>query len=412
MDKFADTIPLDEALRLLDAAMSGIRVGRETLPVREARGRTVLADQHSVLDLPAFDKSAMDGFAVLAGDDRDEYRLLETIPAGHVGTMPLTPGMAVKVMTGAAVPEGTGKVIMVEHAQENGDTVRILKHDGKSNISRKGEDVRVGDVVIRAGTVLGSLEIANLISCGIMEVEAAKPVRVAVIATGDEIVDSPALLGPGKIMNSDGPMLSGLAADFGLELMSERKLSDNKLSTEAAIRQAMDEADIVILSGGVSVGEFDYVLDALADIGLTVHFSRVAVKPGKPTVFATTGGKAVFGLPGNPVSVFLMFHLFVLRAAALMSGAVPDKREFRLRLACDMKKGKADRLLYVPARLTNNGTLEPVPFHGSAHLAALTCADGFVIVSPEQDLRTGDEVRFMPIDRSCGVCGFASLRVG
>ena len=400
MDKFEAMIPIEEAFAIVDRALAGTNPTGELMPVREAHGRTLLTDQTSRVDLPAFDKSAMDGYAVLPDDEREEYRVLETVRAGHVGRAELVPGTAVKVMTGAAVPDLTGRVIMVERTQETGDLVKVHRHDRASNVCRKGEDVRVGDVIMAAGTVLGSLEIANLIACGVARVEVAKRVRVAVMSTGDEIVDSPDLLAPGKIMNSNGPMLAGLAREFGLDVVDEESVPDDADATGTAIRGAMDRADVVILSGGVSVGEFDYVLDAFADLGLTVQFSRIAVKPGKPTVFATAPGKAVFGLPGNPVSVFVMFHLFVLRAAALISGRAPGTRELRLPLANEMKRKKADRQSFVPGRLTEDGTVEPVAYHGSAHLLALMRADGFISVPVGVgELNQGDRVAFIPITR-------------
>lgn len=400
MNKFEPMIPVEEGLHVVDMALGHIKPAGEVALVREALGRVVLSDQRSVVNLPSFDKSAMDGYAVLPDDERDEYRLLETIPAGHVGTKELKPGTTVKVMTGAPVPEGTGRVIKIEHTEECGNLVMVRKHDGAANICKRGEDVRTGEVILRAGTALYSLEIANLISCGITEVEVARRVKVAVISTGDEIVNSPDLLAPGKIMNSNGPMLSSLAREFGLDVASEVAVSDDRQAIEDAIRAGTQSADVLVLSGGVSVGEFDFVLSTLEDIGLKVHFSRLAVQPGKPTVFASRGDKAAFGLPGNPVSAFLMFHLFVLRAAGLMSGHAPEVRELRLRLASDFRRKKLDRKLFVPARITDDGAIEPITYHGSAHLAALMQADGFLVVpSGVGEMAAGSEAGFVPIRR-------------
>ena len=395
------TIKLDDAMRIVDETLAGIVPAGETIPVRQAIGRTLRADQVSRLDLPPFDKSAMDGYAIMAGDERDEYRLLETVPAGSVGKEKLTPGTAVRIMTGAAVPEGTGKVIMVEYTEENDGIVKVSDHRGKPNICLKAEDVRRGQAVLAAGTTLDPLDIANLIGCGVTQVEVAPRIRVAVISTGDEIVDSPADLAPGKIMNSNGPMLAGLARRFGLEVVSEEILPDDRAATVAGLRSAVERADVVVMSGGVSVGDFDFVLDAMSDAGLTVHFARVRVKPGKPLTYATTGGsppRIVFGLPGNPVSVFLTFHTFVLRAVALLAGARPLIGEFTLPLAENFKRRKAGRAQYVPCRLGSNGTIEQIEFHGSAHLTALSEADGFFFVPfGVEALSAGDGVKFLPL---------------
>jgi molybdopterin molybdotransferase len=401
MDRFEPMITLEEAFEIVDKTMAEAKPVGETVSVREALGRTAVCDQKSRLDLPPFDKSAMDGFAVPADDERDEYEILEVVPAGHVGRQPLRPGAAAKVMTGAAVPAGTGNVIMLEHAEEHGNRVKILQRDGARNICRQGEDVRAGDVILTGGTVLGPIEIANLVSCGITQIEAAKRPRVTILSTGDEIVDSPDAIAPGKIMNSNGPMLAALAEQYGMKVVTEESIPDDKGATESAIMRAVRDSDITLLSGGVSVGEFDFVLGAFEKAGLTVHFSRIAVQPGKPTVYATTSnGRAVFGLPGNPVSVFVMFHLFVLRVAARMVGANPERREFLLPLGSEVRRRKADRMAFLPAKITNEGAVETVTFHGSAHLMALMTMDGFVrIPIGVTEIAKGEEVSFLPIIR-------------
>lgn len=398
--KTHDMIPLEEALKIVDETLAGVRLPGETLPLRRALGRTLTSDCVSRVDLPPFNKSAMDGYAILDGDERGEYRLLGTVAAGEVCDFPLTPGAAVKVMTGAPVPEGAGRVVMVEYTDERDGVVRIHRHDGDPNICRQAEDVRTGDVILGAGAALGPLEIGNLAGCGIIEVEVARRVRVAIISTGDEIVDDPRELSPGKIMNANGPMLASLSEAFGFEVVSEELLPDEPGPTVSAIRAALERADVVIASGGVSVGDFDFVLGALVEAGLATHFSRVAVKPGKPTVYASAGDKVFFGLPGNPVSSYLMFHLFVLRAAARMTGAETPMREFTLRMGADFTRRKANRAWFVPCRLTPDGLAEPVEYHGSAHLAALAQADGFFIVHVGvEKVGQGEEVAFVPLGR-------------
>ncbi|MCX8052627.1 MAG: molybdopterin molybdotransferase MoeA [Armatimonadetes bacterium] len=394
-------ISIEEALAIVDETMGTVRPVAETVALRNALGRVAFADQRSRLDLPPFDKSAMDGYAVLADDECDEYEVVETVPAGHTGTKELTPGTTVKVMTGAAVPKGTGKVIILEHCEEHSGRVRILKRDDAENICRRGEDVRAGDVVLNSGTILGPVEIANLIACGITEIEVAKKPRAAILSTGDEIVDSPEHITPGKIMNSNGPMLTALAAQYGMEVVLERSVPDDLEATKKALYEAIHKSDITIISGGVSVGDYDCVTSALHKVGLAVRFSQIAVQPGKPTVYATSSnGKAVFGLPGNPVSVFLMFHLLVRRAVDRMTGRKSQRREFVLPLASMFRRRKAERVAFVPASITDQGALEPVEFHGSAHLASLLCADGFFRVPiGVTELAKGSKVVFMPLMR-------------
>ena len=398
MDKFQDMISLADALAIVDRTLADVHLPAETAAARCAVGRTLLEDQVSRLDLPPFDKSAMDGYAVARGDRRAEYRLLETLPAGRVGRFSLEPGTTVKVMTGTPVPQGAGRVIILEQTTERDGVVAVHSHAGPTNICKTGEDVRAGDTILKAGTGLSPVDVANLISCGIMTVPVARAVRAAVISTGDEIVDSPDEIEPGRIMNSNGPMLAALARRFAMEVVSEESVSDDREATVSALGAALGRADMVILTGGVSVGEYDFVLDAMEDLDLRVHFTRVAVKPGKPTTCATLAGRVVLSLPGNPASAFLMFHVFVVRAADRMSGRRRAARELTLPLAGDFKRQKTGRTQYVPARLIAGGRLEEVRFHGSAHLAALSRADGFFVVPRgTAELHAGHEVEFLPV---------------
>ena len=199
-------------------------------------------------------------------------------------------------------------------------------------------------------------------------------------------------------MNANGPMLASLGRQFSMDVVIDESLPDDLAVTVEAVSRAVERADIVTLSGGVSVGDHDFVGTALANAGLRVHFSAVGVKPGRPLTFATRPGVAVFGLPGNPVSVFVMFHLFVARAAARMCGIRRPAHEITLILGCDFQRRKADRIEYVPARLADDGTVVPVEFHGSAHLSALTEADGFLIVPIGRPLLSaGEQVQFVPL---------------
>jgi len=392
-------IRIDEMNVRLAQALEGAQLPRNTVAIREARGRVLATDQRSALDLPPFDKSAMDGYAILADDVRESYRLLGTTAAGKTSAFSLASGTTVKVMTGAPVPAGAGSVVMQEHTEERDGVVKVLRRSGAVNICRMGEDVRRGDVILKAGTRLGALEIANLIACGVTEVEVVRPVRLAVISTGDEIVERPDQLEPGKIIDTNTPLLEALAQDHGLAVVSIARIVDDRDATAQAIRAGVEAADIVVLSGGISVGEFDYVHDALADLGIVELFSGVAIKPGRPLTCArAAAGAFVVALPGNPVSVHLMFHLCVLRIAALLSGADPDRREVQLELGKRFGRRVTERQEFVPARVSETGVVVPVEFHGSAHLTALMEADGYMIVPiGPAELPAGSKVRFFPL---------------
>ena len=398
MPEKGDMILLSEALGIVEQKLADITLPIETVPVRQAYGRIIVEDQTACFDLPAFNKSAMDGYAIPDGDKRQEYRLIETVPAGKTPTKKLEPGTAIKVMTGAPVPEGAGQVIMVEQTRETDGKVSIISHSEETHICRKGEDINRGNLVLKAPAVLGPLEIASLISVGITEIKVTKTVRIAILSTGNEIVDSPENIIPGKIMNSNGPMLEALCRKYSLEVTANTIVKDDRNATVSAIRTALNNSNIVVLSGGVSVGDYDYVAEAINLAGLDLHFNRIAVKPGKPMTFASSNNKAVFGLPGNPVAVFMMFHLFVLYASRVMAGIKSKARYVTLPLANDFRRCKTERMAFLPCNLTSDGSLKPVEYHGTAHLLALRDCDGFFAVPiGETYIHAGQEVSFLSI---------------
>ena len=202
-------------------------------------------------------------------------------------------------------------------------------------------------------------------------------------------------------MDSNGPMLESLCRKYFLDIVSSEIIIDDRELTILAIRKALNSADIVILSGGVSVGDYDFVTEAMQQLGLQLHFDRLAVKPGKPMTFASSGGKVAFGLPGNPVAVYLMFHLFVLYAARLMAGVKPKVRYVTLPLAGDFHRRKAERMAFLPCRSAQNGTLKQVEYHGTAHLKALLDSDGFFVVPKGvTDIPAGEKVSYLSIKDS------------
>jgi molybdopterin molybdotransferase len=388
-------ISLEEACCLVDEALASVRLPVETVPTLSAAGR-VLAREHTArVDLPPFNKAAVDGYAISGPAADNTYRVAQTVAAGQAGAPALRPGDAVKVMTGAPVPPGTVRVVMLEESEPCGQFVK-LKERGQPNVCEQGEDMKRGAPVLPAGTFLRALEAGNLIGCGITSVDVYRRPRVAIISTGDEIVDDPALLAAGKIMNVNGPLLAGLCSANSMDVTSQVSVPDTSDAVSRALQAALTQADIVILSGGVSVGDFDFVLGALGGCGLRLHFSRLAVKPGKPTAFAARTGNVVFGLPGNPVSVFLMFHLFVLRAVARLTGGPVRLRHFSVPLKDAFRRRHAERAEYVPARLMAEGAAAVIGYHGSAHLLALTNADGFAVIPfGVQELPAGARVEFV-----------------
>lgn len=356
----------------------------------------------------------MDGYATASTNSNNTYQLLATVAAGaapSVETLHQHARTTIKVMTGAPVPQGATVVVPVEMTSEQNGVVTIHALPKTSNICQRGEDMRCGDLVLERGTPIDPIAIANLAACGITSVPVQRRLRVAIIATGDEIADDFSELGYGengnksssdsKIMNSNSPMLHALCIKYELEVAANLKVADDYDLTVQTLQKALHEhhADIVLLSGGVSAGDFDYVTQTLAAVGAKIHFNRVAIKPGKPITFASTAEhKLIFGLPGNPVSVYLTFYLFVLRAVRTILGMnkITKIEYYQFPLANSFQRAApAKRIEYIPCRLLADGTLQLLKSHGSAHLAALLSCDGFCVISEHiTTIARGDTVSF------------------
>jgi len=391
-------ISFEEAQRILDKELLDRTIPPESFSVLDGLGLALAEPAVSRLDLPPFDKSAMDGYAVMEHDKRDAYRVLEQIPAGKIPTLPLEPGSASMIMTGAPVPKGAGRVIMFEDTNRGAEVVRVNRHDERPNICQQGEDVRAGQQILSAGTRLGAGEIANLVSCGISRVSATRRVRLAIITTGNEIVASFEDIEPGKIMDSNGPMLVALGVEQACEVVHRKRVSDDCRVLLSAMEEGSRLADIVLLSGGVSAGKFDFVPDAMKAAGFEIRFDRVAMQPGKPITFAVAKDAIAFGLPGNPVSAFVGFHFFVRRAAGFLSGMAPSLKSFKVSLGEEIRRRRVGRTAFQPCTLDRDGRVHPIAYHGSAHLLALCGADGFLKV-PEgvAEIADGEKVDFYPV---------------
>lgn len=372
-------ISLEQALKIVGECAAQNELGQETIPVSKALGRRVAAAAISRMDLPPFDRSAVDGYAVLKSDERKEYRILGQTAAGEAAAA-LEPGLAVRVMTGAPVPPGTGRVVMLEHAEEVDGQVRFPAANGRSNVCRRAEDVSNGDVVLASGSCVRPAEMALLTACNVPTVSVASQPRLTVISTGNEICQASDGVCAGKIIDSNGPMLSSLARMHGFGPVRRRWVRDNPAAICSRIAQAAQTSDIIILSGGISAGDFDFVAEAMRQAGASIHFSRVRIRPGRPTTFGSIGKALVFALPGNPVAVWVTFHLFVVYAVAMMMRTDGSGRTVRLPLGEDFKRRVTDRTDFVLARLQPDGSLAQVAYHGSAHIAAVVAADGWFAV--------------------------------
>lgn len=336
-------IELEEARKQVIAAATLLE--SEDVSLDEALGRVLAKDAVSSEPVPALDNSAMDGFAVQAADtfgasastpvtlrDAGEAR------AGHPSESPLRPGEAIRISTGAAIPEGANAVVRVEDTR-SGDGVVLVEAEVEpgDDIRRAGEDIAAGETVIREGTRIGPAELGVLASLGLGRVPCRRRPRLHLITSGDELIEPDEPMRPGAVRNTNRYTISALAERAGAELVGDTVVADDLAATTAAIEAAL-EADVVVICGGVSVGKHDHVKDALAELGVEEVFWGVALKPGKPTWFGMRGKTLVFGLPGNPVSAMVTFLLLVRPALEKKNGSGPGRYRAIARLATDYRK--------------------------------------------------------------------------
>jgi molybdopterin molybdotransferase len=343
----------------------------------------VVADR----DSPPFAKSLRDGYAVRAADctDAANLRIIEEIAAGVIPRKAVGPGECARIFTGAPMPEGADAVVMQEDTEPAGDRVRIADAAVKPGqyVFPRGAEMRAGDVVVPAGTRLNAAAVGVLAGVGRAEVPVVPWPRVSVLATGDELVEMSEEPGPGRIRNSNGPMLVAQAVGVGAVVHDRGIARDTADELRAKIADALASSDVLLLAGGVSAGKFDLVPGVLQELGVEPHFHKVRMKPGKPLFFGTKGGTLVFGLPGNPVSAFVCFELFVRPALRIMAGdPEPGPRTRSLPVAEAVAEAN-DRPTYRPARLEATVTgwaVRPLPWAGAPDLRGMQPADALMVL--------------------------------
>ncbi len=390
--KFDTMITFEEALGTV--ALSAIETGTERISLFDANGRILAEDVFSDMDMPPFNKSAVDGYACRREDLDSELVVNEVIPAGRKPVMTISKGQCSKLMTGGMVPEGADIVIMIEDVKQTGENkIRFVAQHSSDNIAYKAEDISRGSLVLEKGIRIKPQDIAILASVGCAEPLVSKKPRVAVISTGDELVEPSQLPCDAQIRNSNAWQLLAQAENAGCEARYYGIAGDNEAVTFDKIQAASLQSDIILLTGGVSVGDFDFVPAIIEKSGFDIKFRTMAVQPGKPTIFATKGRQFLFGLPGNPVSAFVQFHLLGGMLIRRMTGSADDERILRIPMGVDYRRKKSSRKSFLPVKITTQATILPVEYHGSAHIHSFVHADGIISIEIGQtELLKGDLV--------------------
>ena len=398
-------ISVDTAVKIVTDVIEPLPA--KTVPFESALGLCLAQDVRSDIDMPPFDRSAMDGYAVIAEDTVRapiELTVIEDIAAGYMPTIKVMCGQASKIMTGAAVPEGADAVVKVEETEDlsANNRVKILRAiDRGRNISKMGEDMKVGQVVLRKGMPIRPQEIGILATVGKARVEVFPTPTVGIISTGTELVDVESKPSTAQIRNSNGYSLAAQARRLKVDIEILGIVKDTKEDISRIMHRGLQK-DILILSGGVSMGEYDLVGDVMKDLNTQIYFEKVALRPGKPVIFGKKDKTLIFALPGNPVASFVTFELFIYPAIRKMMGfSTLHRTTVKASLEVEILV-KRKRREYRPALLrmhNNQWFVSPVEWHGSADLLSTTRANCLLIVREDAEkLSVGQLVDVILLD--------------
>ncbi|MBI2354564.1 MAG: molybdopterin molybdotransferase MoeA [Deltaproteobacteria bacterium] len=394
-------IAIEEAQRLILKHTAVLTT--EEVPLLQGVGRVIARDAHAPWDIPMSDNSAMDGYAFSALPPQNgQWVVADFIPAGAQRTIPVAPGEAVKIMTGAPIPPGCDTVAPIEEVERTAEGIRLTSGlKPGSHIRRRGEDVRADDLVIAAGSLLRPQEVGMLVSLGKTSVEVVRKTRVAILATGDELLEAGATPHAGRIINSNSYSLAAQVLEAGGEPLLIGIAADTDSATREKIREGL-QADMLITTGGVSVGDRDYVKESIQELGGRLLFWKVNMKPGKPVAFALLDGKPVFALPGNPVAAMVGFEMFVRPAMLRMMGHSRIFRPVVRAVLAEEAKNRGDRPHLVRVRVTlRHGvySASTTDSQSSANLASLTQGNGLLNLAPNTSIAAGSTAEVVVLDR-------------
>jgi molybdopterin molybdotransferase len=351
----------------------------------DALGRVLRQDIVAKEDVPAFDRSAMDGYAIAADDPAEKFRIVSEIQPGAAAKGRLHPGECARIFTGAPIPAGASQVLMQENVRVEGNSIVPLETSPTTHIRRRGEDARKGDLLVRAGTRLGAGDLALLASLGAARPKVSTPARVAHIATGNELVAPEGKLRPGQIRDSNSTLVAAVIRQFGGELVKQERVIDDFALLSKKLRALGKSFDLLLLSGGASVGDHDFGKKLLAVLGFKTHFTSINLRPGRPLVFATRGKQAAFVLPGNPVSHLVTLHVAVRLALERFSGGTGSWPLAAIRLAEKFNFQPGARETFWPARVeVQNGELavQALGWHSSGDVTGLAGVNALLQLAP------------------------------
>jgi molybdopterin molybdotransferase len=395
----ATLLTFEEALREILSRV--LPLSGELVPLAVAPGRVLAEAARSAIDLPPFASSAMDGFAVRADDTPGRLPVVERIAAGRPATRGLAAGEAMAIATGGVVPEGADAVVPIEHVVEDGDAIEVASRlERGSHVRPRGGDLAAGDLVVGAGTLVRPAEIGALAAAGVGDVVCTRQPLAAVVSTGTELRRPGESLELGQIFEANGVMLAAALASAGAVVTPPESVADDEAGHRSILERGL-EADVLVTSGGVSVGPHDLVRKIEAELGVEEVFWKVAVKPGKPISFGVHDRTLVFGLPGNPVSSLVCFELFVRPAVLALQGAREPGPAFAPGELAAAVRRNPERDEFVRARLRADGErvlLEPLTGQESHMIARAAAADALVLAPRGNgELASGTTVRYLPL---------------